>query len=64
MGEIVNLSRARKARDRKAAAEQAAANRIAFGRTRAQREQPAEKRRHLDARLDGARLERDGEPGE
>ncbi|HYZ34232.1 MAG TPA: DUF4169 family protein, partial [Crenalkalicoccus sp.] len=33
MGELVNLNRARKARDRAAAARQAAANRVKHGRT-------------------------------
>ncbi len=57
MGELVNLNRARKARDRAARAAQADANRVAFGRTRAERvAADAERARQEDA-LDGAKLE-------
>ena len=57
MAEIVNLNRARKARDREAAAAKAAANRAAHGRTRAERKADAEARAKRDALLDGARLD-------
>jgi hypothetical protein len=51
MAEIVNLRRARKARDRAAREAAADANRVAFGRSKAER-------LHGDAqhRLDGTRL--------
>ena len=57
MGEVVNLRRARKARDRTAGEAQAAANRVAFGRTKAERtNDAAEKARRIRA-LDGAKRE-------
>jgi hypothetical protein len=58
MAEIVNLNRARKARDRAAAEARAAANRTAHGRTKAERAKDAEARTKRDALLDGARLEK------
>ena len=55
-GEIVNLRKARKARDRAAREARAAENRIVFGRTRAEREM-LEARNQRDTRLlDGHRL--------
>ncbi|WP_338664282.1 DUF4169 family protein [Pararoseomonas sp. SCSIO 73927] len=60
MAEIVNLNRARKARDRAAAETEAAANRAAHGRTRAERAKDAEAKAKRDALLDGARLEKPG----
>ena len=57
MAEIVNLNRARKARDRVAAGEKAAANRAAHGRTKAERARDAAAERERNALLDGARLE-------
>ncbi len=57
MGEVVNLRRARKARDRAAEEAQAAANRVAFGRTKAERiNDAAVEARRLRA-LDGAKRE-------
>lgn len=50
MGEIVNLNRARKARDKAAQKAEATANRAAHGRTRGQR-QAAETERERAARL-------------
>ncbi|SPU44028.1 DUF4169 family protein [Brevundimonas diminuta] len=46
MGEIVNLNKARKARDKAAAKRTAEANRLTFGRTRAERDRDA---RRLDS---------------
>lgn len=57
MAEIVNLRRARKARDRAATATQAAARRAAHGRTGAEKERDAAERARRDALLDGARRE-------
>jgi len=49
MGDVVNLRRARKARDRASAEAQAEQNRIAFGRTKAER-QLTEAQKTLDER--------------
>ena len=57
MGEVVNLRRARKARDRAEAEGAAAANRAAFGRTRAQKEADAREAERQARLLDGARRE-------
>ncbi|MBP0443389.1 DUF4169 family protein [Roseomonas sp. SSH11] len=57
MAEIVNLNRARKARDRAEAGARAAANRAAHGRTKAEKAKDAAARAKRDALLDGARLE-------
>ncbi|TPG57198.1 DUF4169 family protein [Roseomonas nepalensis] len=57
MAEIVNLNRARKARDRAAAGEKAAANRAAHGRTKAERARDAAAERERNVLLDGARLD-------
>ena len=57
MGEIVNLNRARKARDRAAREAQAAANRTAHGRSKAERTRDEAVAAKRDAVLDGARLE-------
>ena len=56
MGDVVNLRRARKARDRAAASEQAAENRIRFGRTRTERERTAAQEALEASRFDGHRL--------
>ncbi|MBJ7484299.1 DUF4169 family protein [Brevundimonas sp.] len=57
MGEIVNLNRARKAREKAADKAVAVANRAAHGRTKSQRE-AADKERDREARLlDGAKRE-------
>ena len=57
MGEIVNLNRARKARDKAADKAVAVANRAAHGRIKSQRE-AADKERDREARLlDGAKRE-------
>jgi hypothetical protein len=57
MAEIVNLNRARKARDRVTAEAKAAANRAAHGRTRAERAKDKAAKAQRDALLDGARLD-------
>lgn len=56
MAEIINLRRARKARDRVAAAKVAEANRAKFGRTKAEREAEAQARARVERMLDGAKL--------
>ena len=57
MGEIVNLNRARKARDKAAAKRTAEANRLTFGRTRAERDATKAERERASAMLDGHKLE-------
>ncbi|MGR6329836.1 DUF4169 family protein [Sphingomonas sp. XXL09] len=57
MAEIVNLNRARKARDRAAARQTAEANRAKFGRTKAEKQADATERARSDRMLDGAQLE-------
>lgn len=56
MAEIVNLRRARKARDRASAEAQAEQNRITFGRTKAERELTKAETSLATRRLDGHRL--------
>jgi len=56
VAEVVNLNRARKARDRAEAEARAAANRAAHGRTRAEKTRDAEEAARRDALLDGSRL--------
>jgi len=53
--EIINLNRARKARDKDAAKATAAHNRVAHGRTRAERDAQAAERQRVAKLLDGAR---------
>ena len=57
MAEIVNLNRARKARDKAAAKAGAAVNRVTHGLTKAQRETAAAERERLARLLDQSRLE-------
>jgi hypothetical protein len=54
MGEIVNLNRARKARDRAHAKADAAANRAAHGRTKGEKTLAEAEKALRDAGLDGA----------
>jgi len=57
MAEIINLNRARKARDKTEAKTRAAANRVAHGRSLSERK-AAEREKAADtARLDGHRLD-------
>lgn len=62
MGEVINLRRARKARDRATAETTASANRALHGRTRAERESEAIERSRTDRLLDGARIEDEAAP--
>ena len=57
MGEIVNLNKARKARDKAAAKHTAEANRLTFGRTKAERLSTQKDRDREAARLDGHKLD-------
>jgi hypothetical protein len=59
MAEIVNLRRARKARDRASAEAQAEQNRIAFGRTKAERKLTEAEKTLAERRLEGHRLSDD-----
>lgn len=58
MGEIINLNKARKARDKAADKARAAENRAAHGRSKSERTQAEAEKSHLDQVLDGARRER------
>jgi hypothetical protein len=55
MGDVVNLRQIRKARRRTEHDREAEANRLAFGRTKAEREQTAADRSLAERRLDGHR---------
>ncbi|UAK23732.1 DUF4169 family protein [Sphingomonas nostoxanthinifaciens] len=57
MAEIVNLRRARKARDRAEAAAHATANRARHGRTKADRSATEAEAARAEQRLDGHRIE-------
>ena len=57
MAEIINLNRARKARDKAASKREAQSNRIAFGRTKQEREAAAVTDLRAKTHLDGHRLE-------
>lgn len=57
MGEIVNLNRARKARDKAADKAVAVANRAAHGRTKSEREKAEAERDRAARLLDGAKRE-------
>lgn len=59
MGEIVNLNRARKARDKAAQKARAAANRAAHGRTKAERLAADRERDRSSTLLEGHRRETD-----
>ena len=61
MAEIINLRRARKAKDRAHASAQADANRLRHGRNRAEREAEAGEEARRSHVLDGARRERPDE---
>ena len=56
MGEVVNLRRARKARDRATAEAEATVNRAAFGRTGAEKKAAVQDAARHERTLDGARL--------
>lgn len=57
MAEIVNLNRARKARDKADAKAEAAANRVIHGRTKAEREAARAERERLSRLLDQTKIE-------
>ena len=57
MGEIVNLNKARKARDKAEAKRTADANRLTFGRTRTERLTTQKERDRVAARLAGHKLD-------
>jgi hypothetical protein len=57
MAEIVNLNRARKARDKAAAKAEASANRITHGLTKAQRDMAKAERERLSRLLDQTKRE-------
>lgn len=57
MAEIVNLNRARKARDKALAKADAASNRVAHGLSKSQREAAKAERERLSRLLDQSKLE-------
>lgn len=57
MGEVINLNRARKARDRATAKTTAESNRARHGRSKAEREAVEAERLRLSRLLDGNKLE-------
>lgn len=59
MAEVINLNRARKARDKAEAKTRAAQNRVAHGRTGAEKAAARIEAERLDRTLDGARREDD-----
>jgi len=59
MSEIINLRRARKARDRAAAQAEAAANRLAHGRNKAEKEMERSEQKRQERTLDGAKRDPD-----
>ncbi len=59
MSEIINLRRARKARDRAAAQTEAAANRLVHGRSKAEKELMRVERERQARTLDGAKRDPD-----
>lgn len=56
--EIVNLNRARKAKERAAAETKAAENRATFGRTKAEKSKDAGAKSKLAVHLDGHKLDK------
>jgi hypothetical protein len=61
-GDIINLRRARKARERAAQADTAAENRLAFGRSKTQRTLAAKTETLAQRQLEGHRLESSSHP--
>lgn len=57
MGEVINLNKARKARDKAEAKRAADANRLTFGRTKAERQTTQKERDRDAAKLDGHKLD-------
>jgi hypothetical protein len=62
MAEIINLNRARKARDKAQKAQDAKANRAQFGRGKAEKTLTAAEREAAERRLDGAHLAKERRP--
>ena len=61
---IVNLNKARKAKDRAGEQKRAEENRAKFGRTKEKRTSDSDEQNRRDALLDGARIEKgDTDPG-
>ena len=58
MGEVINLNKARKARDKAEARRAAEANRLTFGRTKAERQTTQKERDRDTANLDGHKLDK------
>ncbi len=62
--DIVNLNKARKARDRAVKDKRAEENRAKFGRTKEKKTNDSDEQNRRDALLDGAKIEKsDTEPG-
>lgn len=61
MGEVVNLNKARKARDKATAKDEARQNRAKFGRTKGQKDIEKARADKAERALDGARRETDDE---
>jgi hypothetical protein len=59
MGNVVNLNKYRKRKAKAEAAKRADTNRRLHGRTKAERAQDEQRKKRLDAKVDGARLERE-----
>ena len=58
MSNVVNLNKARKARDRDRAREQARENRVRFGRTKADKDLENAESQKSEQALDGAKLDK------
>ncbi len=59
MGNVINLNRYRKRKAKANAAKRAETNRRLHGRTKAERARDELKKRTLESKVDGARLERE-----
>lgn len=57
MGEVINLNRARKAREKAEAARQAGERRVIFGRTRMDKEAVTKAAEQAERTLDGKKLD-------
>ena len=64
MSEVINLNRARKARDKVAAVRQAETNRVLFGRTKTEKRHDVAEAARIAKELDGKKTEHpdDAEP--
>ena len=59
MAELINLNKARKARDKERRAEDAKENRVRFGRTKAQKVETSSAKDKIRRLLDGAKRDPD-----